>query len=286
MTSRVPRYCDAFVAAFEANLCGDHLHLGFWDIPPPLEAPLRHGEFELAQKRLTDRLIALLSPRPHTAIIDIACGLGGTMREIDAAFVGTNLTGLNIDPKQIALCRRMVPRSGVATRWVVGDACALPFASESFDAALCIEAMFHFSDRRDFFREVSRILKTGSRLVFSDILLMSSEPFVAAESRRIEEALRRDYGPWPSPWLTKADVLSAAAEHGFDCVSWVDATAETLPSYRVIAPRRLESGSGVATGAQIMRAMHETGHLRYVYASFAKREATQEPACVQDGIAN
>ena len=269
MIAAVPAYCDAFIAAFERGVTGDHMHLGHWNRPPGLAVPVDAGEFEAAQARLADRLIAMADVPASAAILDVACGLGGTLRLLNARQERARLTGLNLDPRQIALCRRLVAARGNTLGWLVGDAGRLPLADAAFDAVLCIEAMFHFADRGQFLGEAARVLRPGGVLVVSDLLLSASDAPMPLEPALIERVLRADYGPWPQPWTAEADLLALAADAGLSCTDWIDASAATLPSYRTIARTPHRHGARWS-GATLMRALHEAGTLRYVYARFRK----------------
>src|SRR5436305_9148174 len=71
-------------------------------------------------------------------VLDIGSGPGLLAREL-AAEVGALGSVDGIDPSEsmLALARRRRPAAGAAeVRCVVGDACALPFADGSFDAAV------------------------------------------------------------------------------------------------------------------------------------------------------
>src|SRR3954447_12084346 len=94
----LPPYFDALIAARRAGHVGRHVHLGYWDDP---SGAVSHGGFEAAQARLTDQIIGLAGPLWGAAVLDVACGFGGTLSALDMAFRGLRLTGLNIDPRQL-----------------------------------------------------------------------------------------------------------------------------------------------------------------------------------------
>jgi ubiquinone/menaquinone biosynthesis C-methylase UbiE len=118
-----------------------------------------------ACENLMDRLMAMM-PSRQGRVLDVACGLGATSRHLAHRFGAGNVTGINISPKQLEVCRETSPGS----HFVEMDATRLDFADASFDHIVCVEAAFHFDPRRRFLEEALRILKPGGALVLSDIL--------------------------------------------------------------------------------------------------------------------
>jgi SAM-dependent methyltransferase len=260
----LPPYFDALIAARRAGHVGRHVHLGYWD------APAVGGDFEAAQARLTERIIGLAS-LSGGAVLDVACGFGGTLAALDVALSGARLTGLNIDPRQLALCRGAVVRPENALCLVAGDACALPFGADVFDVVFCVEAMFHFASRLRFLTEVGRVLRPGGCLVVCDILLRQPGSGAPWDAATIAGIVRRDYGPWPEPWVDVSLVQKWADGAGFDLVGSEDWSAATLPSYRFVAPERRGAPAGMASAGEVFRWMHLRGWLTYRALAFRRR---------------
>jgi len=227
------------LAAHAAGRAGRSIHLGVW---PPGErddradghAPARAADFAAAQARLDDLVIESARLADGLAVLDVACGLGGLVVALAARYRGLELTGVNLDPRQLDACHRLRPRPDTILRWVEADACRLPFADASFDRVFCIEAMFHFRSRAAFLREAFRVLKPDGRLVVTDILLdLPADPALA---RAVHADLLAAYGPWPEPWSSPSLLASQFAAAGFAGIAVADLTAATLPSYRFLLP--------------------------------------------------
>ena len=272
----VPAYFDGLIAGFERGQVGRFVHLGDWEAPPQPASPDDPAAFERAQRRLNDRLLAMAGIADGQRVADVGCGFGGTLAAVDAGHRGMTLLGLNIDPRQLAVCASLRPAPGNTLAWIQADACALPLADASVDRLLCIEAMFHFSSRRRFFAEAARVLAPGGVMVASDILL-SALPAPAGDGdgddeaeadRRIRSEVQPGLGPWPDFWGADADHRALARAAGLACVSWVDAADATLPSHRHTAPAGAAARDAVGRAAATLAWLHRVGRLRYPLMRF------------------
>jgi fatty-acid O-methyltransferase len=75
-------------------------------------------------------------------------------------------TGLDYNPEGIAFCRRRHNLPGL--EFVQGDAEAMPFADESFDAVINIEASYCYPRFPRFLAEVARVLRPGAHFLYAD----------------------------------------------------------------------------------------------------------------------
>jgi MPBQ/MSBQ methyltransferase len=261
---RVPAYFDAFLNAVRGGARIDHVHLGHWDRPET--ATGSPADFEAAQARMAEKLLSLADVQPGQHILDAGCGLGGLARLVDAKVSPVSLIGLNIDPRQLAVCDGIKARADNRLDWVAADACRLTFADNVFDWVFCVEAIFHFKTRRRFLAEAFRVLRPHGSLVLGDILLQRPGTDGALPVAAIEDTLETELGPWPDKWFSLAELRSCSLDCGFSIETEIDATANTLPSYLTIAP----ASSTRLTGPAVMRMLHEQGDLTYIYLRLAK----------------
>jgi len=157
-----------------AEIFGKNVHWGFWDDPGA--ATLTTDDFRAASDAMTRRLLRLAEPAPGQRILDVGCGFGGTVAQLNEDHSGLDLVGVNIDARQIARAVATVQPQAARDNtiaFLVGDACALPFADGSFDTLLAVECIFHFPTRVAFFDEARRVLRPGGRLVVSDFVMRS-----------------------------------------------------------------------------------------------------------------
>ena len=271
---RVPAYFDYLIEAFHQGGAGRFVHLGYWEGAP---AKPSAADFPAAQQRLDERLIGMADVSAGQAVLDVGCGFGGTIAGLNGQLAGAWLAGVNVDPRQLAICRQVAPANGNRLEWQEADACRLPFAAGSFDRVLCIEAMFHFSSRREFFLEAARVLKPGGVLVGSDITIAESARSAEVPGFAIEAPLQDGYGPWPDFWGDDADHATLAADAGLAEAIFEDVTANTLPSHRYTASddadESRDSGNRALRAALMLRWLHRKGHLRYRLFRFKKTAA-------------
>nr|WP_245185819.1 class I SAM-dependent methyltransferase [Falsiroseomonas frigidaquae] len=252
---------------------GRHIHWGYWPEPAAAQ-PERSEDYARAAERLSLELLDLADIAPGMRVLDAGCGFGGTLACLQERVERLDLTGLNIDPRQLQRAAHLArPRDGRLPRFVAGDACTLPFADASFDRVLAVECIFHFPSRAAFLAEARRVLRPGGALVISD--------FVPARSWVPMTRMAR----WPS--LERLNLFGAcdvtcsaagyrnlAAEAGLNVTTLRDITRHTLPTYaflgRMLA-RGTRRGAGqrmAQGGLRLLDLVGRTGLLRYSLLRF------------------
>jgi ubiquinone/menaquinone biosynthesis C-methylase UbiE len=108
----------------------------------------------------------LLGLRPGDGVLDVACGPGNFSRAFASA-VGDSGLVVGIDASETMLERgaadlRLSHRHNLVL--IRGDATALPFVDESFDAVCCFAALHLLEDPLSGLDEMARVLTPGGRI--------------------------------------------------------------------------------------------------------------------------
>lgn len=97
-----------------------------------------------------------LPARPGATLLEVGCGNGALLEGLRA--LGWRCTGLEIDPRAVAVARRRGLDVGCGT--LRADS----FAPESFDAVVMSHVIEHVRDPRELLARCLRVLKPGGRL--------------------------------------------------------------------------------------------------------------------------
>lgn len=142
--------------------------------PVDLEAfrEFEHAGWEAVAHRYHHHF-ARLTPQTAGPLLE-AVGVGDGMRVLDvatgpgyaaaaASLRGADAVGIDFAAAQVALARAQYP----TLEFHQGDAEALPFPDESFDAVVSNFGMLHFARPERMLAEAHRVLRTGGRVAFT-----------------------------------------------------------------------------------------------------------------------
>ncbi|HEU5075828.1 MAG TPA: class I SAM-dependent methyltransferase [Polyangiaceae bacterium] len=129
---------------------------------------------------------------PNPAILDVGCGTGRLLRQLRAALPRARLTGIDMSEAYVRHARSQLDGAALVE---TGNAEALPYADQSFDAVVSV-FMFHELPRRvrqRVFSEMVRVLKPGGVLVIEDAAQLSDSPELAAVLRQFPRDLHEPF---------------------------------------------------------------------------------------------
>jgi SAM-dependent methyltransferase len=113
----------------------------------------------VARRAIVLALLRPLLPPGSPRILDIGCGTGSTLKELEG--IG-DAVGADISEEAIACCRRRGCRD---IRLVQEN--GLPFAAGEFDAVLSLDVLEHIDDHRAALAEYRRVTKPGGVLLLT-----------------------------------------------------------------------------------------------------------------------
>ena len=167
-----------------------------------------------------------LAPSPGWRWLDIGCGNGACTEMLVSCCAPASVEGIDPSEAQLAFARTRPALSGVA-RFRQGDAMALPYADDSFDAAVMPLVIFFVPDPAAGVREMARVVRPGG-LVAAYAWDMHGRGFPYAALNSEMDALGMVVPAAPSPEASRRDVMEAL---------WRDAGLEDVETREINVQR-------------------------------------------------
>lgn len=101
-----------------------------------------------------------------TTLLDVGCGSGQTA--LPAALKGLRVTGVDIAENLIQAAREAAAAAQLNVQFDVGDAEALPYADQSFDAVISLIGAMFAPRPEQVVAELARVLKPGGKLFMAN----------------------------------------------------------------------------------------------------------------------
>ncbi|HED34886.1 MAG TPA: class I SAM-dependent methyltransferase [Gammaproteobacteria bacterium] len=159
--------------------------------------------FHTGGKKATQYAIDKMSLNNQQHVLDVGCGIGGTVRHI-AKQTACRVTGIDLTPEYIETARTLSELTGFDDRveFKTGSALDMPFENTGFDAAISLHVAMNIFDRRNLYSEIARVLKPGAIFCLFDMM------------KKGHHAVR-----YPVPWAQSAQT---------SCLNTADETFELL----------------------------------------------------------
>lgn len=178
-------------------------------------------EFHIRGREASVELARRASFKPGARVLDLGSGLGGSARYL-AAEHQCQVTGIDLTQEYVDVASALAGMVGLSDRVVFRQASALdlPFDDGSFDVVWTQHVQMNVEDKKAFYGESARVLRTKGLLLFHDIF-------------------RGDGGPlyYPVPWAEESSISFLSApdevseileESGFIIRDWVDTSELSL----------------------------------------------------------
>lgn len=256
-----------------ATSFGRHVHWGYWE--SPATARCDAADYSQAAEQLTLELCKLADIQPNQQVLDVGCGFGGTVASINERLTGMDLTGLNIDARQLQRARELVrPVADNRIAFCQGDACSLPYGGGTYERMLAVECIFHFPSRERFFMEAARTLKPGGILALSDFVPAPWFLPVVASIGHSAWFTRLNFFGYCDVGHTLRRYHRLARQAGLQVHGERNITAHTLPTYRYLkhllgdGPRL--AGIPATRLVDLLSLLGKSGALNYYLLAFRK----------------
>ncbi len=200
-------------------------------------APRVKGETFMESIKRAEHYLALRAGMgPNTKAVDVGCGVGGPMRNIQH-FTNSDITGVTINEYQVKVGNKYCQEQGIADkcRLIQGDFQKLPelLPAGQFDVAFAIEATCHSPDRVQCFSGVNQLLKKGGYFVGYEWVVLPEKGFDPnnKDHLRIKEGIEVGNG---LPTLATAEqVQQALKDSGFEVLEAFDANANVHSPHQI-----------------------------------------------------
>ncbi|UCC57189.1 MAG: class I SAM-dependent methyltransferase [Gammaproteobacteria bacterium] len=201
-------------------------------------------EFHIGGRQASEDFISQLELSADDHTLDIGCGIGGTSRFVASRF-GCRVTGIDLTPEFVATGQSLCEWVGLSGQIELhqGDATAMPFADESFDAAFMLHVGMNIPDKSGLFAEAYRLLKPGALFGVYDVMQTSDEALT-----------------YPVPWssvpgtsalATQGQYTEALEQAGFDIVRTRDRREFAAAFFEETRQRMEKAGGAPPLGVHI-----------------------------------
>ncbi|NEX46365.1 bifunctional demethylmenaquinone methyltransferase/2-methoxy-6-polyprenyl-1,4-benzoquinol methylase UbiE [Pseudotabrizicola algicola] len=157
-------------------------HFGYQTVPEGEKAGMVHGVFTRVASKYDimndlmsggvhrlwkDAMMDWLAPRPGQRLLDVAGGTGDVAFRFLKRAPGASAVVCDMTESMLVAGRQRAEADSMADRldWVVGDAMALPFASNSFDVYTISFGIRNVTRISEALSEAYRVLRPGGRLM-------------------------------------------------------------------------------------------------------------------------
>ena len=131
-------------------------------------------------REVAERMVIIAKLSPGQLVLDVACGTGwATIAAAKAVGLKGKITGIDVEKNCLDIAKEKTVKAGISNvEHLWGDAEALDFDNDSFDALLCASGVMWFKDLPKALREWYRVLKPGGTVSFTSFGTRFLQPVI------------------------------------------------------------------------------------------------------------
>ncbi len=178
-------------------------------------------------------------------VLEVGCGRGGGASYVKRYLHPSSLTGVDFSQSNIDFCRQKYQLPGL--NFELGDAEALQFADNSFDAVINVESSHCYQYTDKFFAEVNRVLRPNGYFLFTDFrpkkaVENTKKQLLDAEFLFIkkENITANVYASMKLENQRKIEIINRQVPQLFRWLASYFAAAKGTPMYEALRTRELE----------------------------------------------
>jgi len=176
---------------------------------------LFRGTTDATRRQALVPLVRALAGQEAPRVLDVACGNGRFLAQVQATLPRASLTGLDLSPFYLRHAKERVP----GAEWAEGAAEEMPLPARSFDAVTSVY-LFHelpHEVRRKVLAEMKRVLKPGGTLVLCDSI-QQTDPDTQDIAYYLDWFPALYHEPYYAEY-TRDDLGEMASQAGFEVLS-------------------------------------------------------------------
>ena len=189
--------------------------------------------------------VANAIPLTGLNVLEVGCGRGGGASYVKRYLEPRSLTGVDFSRSNINFCRQKHQLPGL--NFELGDAEALQFADNSFDAVINVESSHCYQHTDKFFAEVNRVLKPNGYFLFTDFrpqeaVKDTQQKLLEAGFSVVREENITDnvYASMELEHQRKVEIIARQVPMIFRWLAGYFAAAKGTPMYEGLRTRELE----------------------------------------------
>jgi ubiquinone/menaquinone biosynthesis C-methylase UbiE len=111
-------------------------------------------------RRLAEQFIDFTGAADGEKVLDVGCGTGSLSFTLAARVPNSAITGIDFSQAYIAYAKRKNKETRIT--FEIGDACAMPFADQSFDRVLSLLVLHYVREPKKAIAEMRRVARRGA----------------------------------------------------------------------------------------------------------------------------